>query len=314
MEIREASEIDIPNILSVLKSSLGEVSSKKTQEVWEYKHIENPFGKSLVLLAVIDDEVVGVRAFMKWKWQLGDKEFIACRAVDTATHPNHQGKGVFKKLTLKAIDIAKKNGWHFIFNTPNSQSKPGYLKMGWSEVDSVKVQITPVNYLLKVLLTNKSLDLEISNELTENSRRLIVNHNKRLKANGLFTPKDLKFLLWRYVNNPMQDYIIYSNENLFIAAYVKTRSKLKEFRVAELIYKDKKSLAQANSVIQILAIKSYAHFISCQPLTTSLTKININLKLGPTLTYKNLNLNISEQKILKSIDSWKYSIGDLELF
>ena len=314
MEIREASEIDIPNILRVLKASLGEVSSKKTQEVWEYKHVKNPFGKSLVLLAVIDDEIVGVRAFMKWKWQLGDKEFIACRAVDTATHPNHQGKGIFKKLTLKAIDIAEKNGWHFIFNTPNDQSKPGYLKMGWSEIDRVKVQFTPINYFFKLMPAMKDFDLNSSRQLTENSSELILNHNQRLKAKGLFTPKDLNFLLWRYMHNPMQDYIVYSSENLFIAAYVKMRGKLKEFRVAELIYRNKQALSLANSVIQNLAIRSFAHIISCEPLDTGLTMINLKLKLGPTLTFKNLNLNVGEQEDLNSIDKWQYSIGDLELF
>ena len=144
MNIREATQNDIPQILKVLKASLGETSSKKTEEVWRYKHIDNPFGKSLVLVAEEEGEIVGVRAFMRWKWQKGEKIYSAFRAVDTATHPNHQGKGIFKKLTLKALEIGKERGDHFVFNTPNTQSKPGYLKMGWKEVDKLEIQLRPL--------------------------------------------------------------------------------------------------------------------------------------------------------------------------
>ncbi len=145
MQIREATENDIPGILNVLKASLGESSSKKTEEVWRYKHIENPFGKSLVLIAAENEEIIGVRAFMRWQWQKEDKVYSAFRAVDTATHPSHQGKGIFKKLTLKALEIGKERGDHFVFNTPNTQSKPGYIKMGWKEVDKLKIQLRLLN-------------------------------------------------------------------------------------------------------------------------------------------------------------------------
>jgi len=39
MQIKEAKEKDIPEILEVLRASLGEVSSKKTEKVWRFKHI-----------------------------------------------------------------------------------------------------------------------------------------------------------------------------------------------------------------------------------------------------------------------------------
>ena len=36
-------------------------------------------------------------------------------------------------------------GDHFIFNTPNSQSIPGYLKMDWKKVDKLKDSLAPIN-------------------------------------------------------------------------------------------------------------------------------------------------------------------------
>src|SRR5690606_30107897 len=113
MLIRHATPEDIPQIIFILKQSLGESKLPKTEEVWRYKHIENPFGKSIVLLAIIKEQIVGVRAFMRWKWQIGQKSFNALRAVDTATSPAFRGRGIFRKLTLEAIEIAKAEGEHF---------------------------------------------------------------------------------------------------------------------------------------------------------------------------------------------------------
>ena len=172
MQIREADHSDIPRILKVLKASLGESSSKKTEEVWRYKHIENPFGESLVLVAEEKDEIIGVRAFMRWQWQKGGQIYSAFRAVDTATHPDHQGKGIFKKLTLKALEIGKERGDHFVFNTPNTQSKPGYLKMGWKEVDKLKIHLRPLN-----LLQLKKKELEYETLGNENLIKELLNYH-----------------------------------------------------------------------------------------------------------------------------------------
>src|SRR5680860_587937 len=132
MIIREAKEVDIPEIVKVLRASLGEQDLPLSEGIWNYKHVKNPFGRSLVLVAEENGVIAGVRAFMCWEWQCLNKSYATYRAVDTATHPNYQGQGIFKKLTLKAIELAKEQGVQFIFNTPNEQSRPGYLKMGWA--------------------------------------------------------------------------------------------------------------------------------------------------------------------------------------
>ena len=61
--------------------------------------------------------------------------------MDTATHPDFQGKGIFTTLTLGAIPDLRDDGVDLVFNTPNDKSRPGYLKMGWSEVGRVPVGI-----------------------------------------------------------------------------------------------------------------------------------------------------------------------------
>ena len=307
MKIREATRDDIPQILRVLKASLGEISSKKTEEVWRYKHINNPFGESLVLVAEEDNEIIGVRAFMRWKWQKGEEVFSAFRAVDTATHPDHQGKGIFKKLTLKALEIGKERGDHFVFNTPNAQSKPGYLKMGWEEVDKLKIHVRPLNLLQ---LKNKEVVYKSSGK-EDAILELLNTYFEQLRVSDrLFTPKDITYLKWRYPHNPLQKYLVIFDRDYFIAGYVKERKRFNEFRVSEAII-SKAGRKSAKSVILKLAKSSGAKVLSISPDAGIHFKTGFTGKFGPVLTYKPINLNQPEFLNLKT---WTYSLGDLELF
>ncbi|WP_037321015.1 GNAT family N-acetyltransferase [Salegentibacter sp. Hel_I_6] len=307
MQIREADHSDIPGILRTLKASLGETSSEKTEEVWRYKHIANPFGESLVLVAEEENEIIGVRAFMRWKWQKGEQVYSAFRAVDTATHPNHQGKGIFKKLTLRALEIGKERGDHFVFNTPNSRSKPGYLKMGWEEVDKLKIQLRPLNLLQ---LKKKEFDYEtIGNE--DAIEELLSSYFNKLKAaDRLFTPKYMAYLKWRYLNNPLQDYIVIFAKEYFIAGYVKEHKKFNEFRVSEAII-SKSGKKTAKSAILKMAKESGAKVLSISPDAGFYFKSGITGNVGPVLTYKPINL---DQPDFLTLKTWAYSLGDLELF
>jgi predicted N-acetyltransferase YhbS len=312
MEIRESEPGDIPQIIEVLKASLGETSSKKTEELWRYKHVENPFGKSLVLVAVENDEIIGVRALMRWKWQLGKQVFLSFRAVDTATHPEHRRKGVFKKLTMNAIGIAKEQGDDFIFNTPNSQSLPGYLKMGWGEVDKLKIRITLANPL-NWLNVKQTARYGINNNSSDSQIAELISRYNNLKAeeNKLFTLKSPEYLIWRYENNPLQKYEVTGDEDFYLSAYIKEHKYFKELRITEHIYFDDSGLQKINKAVKEISKKFGARIISSTGLNSGLGFYG---NFGPVLTLRDVNLDSKLKKELLQLNHWSYTLGDLELF
>jgi hypothetical protein len=110
-------------------------------EFFEWKHRQNPFGASPAWVAVDGDEIVGFRTFLRWEFAHPDGRIRrAVRAVDTATAPAYQGKGVFRLLTTTAVDALTAAGDDFVFNTPNDQSRPGYLRMGWFEIGRLPLE------------------------------------------------------------------------------------------------------------------------------------------------------------------------------
>ena len=139
---REARDTDLDQILTTLQLALGETPMlRRTRELWAWKHQLNPFGRSIVLVSEAEGAIAGVRALMRWTLRAPDGTAIRCaRPVDTATHPGFTRRGIFRSLTMAAVERARADGVDLIFNTPNDKSAPGYLSMGWSHVSWIGVQ------------------------------------------------------------------------------------------------------------------------------------------------------------------------------
>src|SRR6476661_3097935 len=128
IEIRRAVADDRPAILELLAAALGWVPDAQHASFFEWKHDTNSFGVSPAWVATDstnNGDLAGVRIFLRWEFVDRDQQTRkAVRAVDTATHPKQQGKGIFRRLTMQALDELLAEGTDFVFNTPNSQSRP----------------------------------------------------------------------------------------------------------------------------------------------------------------------------------------------
>lgn len=134
LQVREAIDGDLSQVLELLQSSLGWVPDEQYAAFYRWKHHDNPFGRSPAWVAVDGDRIVGLRVWLRWRFVRDGRAWEAVRAVDTATHPDHQGRGIFRRLTTSSLEVLREQGVAHVFNTPNEQSRPGYLKMGWQQV------------------------------------------------------------------------------------------------------------------------------------------------------------------------------------
>jgi hypothetical protein len=288
---------------------LGESSSPKSISYWNWKHNNNPFGNSPVLVADTNSMLVGVRAMMQWQWQKGNKVCNTLRAVDTASHPDFQGKGIFSKLTKQLLEESKSKEVSFVFNTPNTKSKPGYLKMGWKEVGKLRIglQLRFPSFFKKS--TNNYITYDDAN-----LNHLCTHWNNELsKSNIFFTPKSPNYLNWRYRNNPVINYVIHCEHDIYIAAYLRPRKYFIELRVSELIYQgDAKTNAdKVNRVLNSLISTSKITLVSFSPnAADTIPGISFVLPIGPVFTLKNLNMQVP----FENLNDWNISLGDLELF
>ncbi|MGH8947482.1 MAG: GNAT family N-acetyltransferase, partial [Acidimicrobiia bacterium] len=64
---RQLDDADVLPVLDLLRAALGEPPLlRRTPELFAWKHFDNPFGRSLAVVAETDNRIVGLRAFMRW--------------------------------------------------------------------------------------------------------------------------------------------------------------------------------------------------------------------------------------------------------
>lgn len=233
VDIRPLGPEHSAEILSVVEGALGiGFRGGRTPEWWAWKHQENPFGRSYLLGAFDGDQLVGVRAFLQWTLSLGESRLRCVRAVDTATLPAYQGKGIFRRLTLAALEQVHGDGIGAVFNTPNSKSGSGYLKMGWKTVSPLKVALRPsgVGGLFRMLAALLGRSATASNAgraadhrlpsfstwfdgLSAAGRSQVVASLRR-QSECIATAWDEAALRWRFANNPVADYRVLATDDL----------------------------------------------------------------------------------------------------
>ncbi|NMM48038.1 GNAT family N-acetyltransferase [Marinigracilibium pacificum] len=328
MTIRPGTKSDIPQIIELLKLSLGEGLMPKSEKYWQWKHVDNPFGESPVLLAFEGEELVGVRAFMRWRWTNGIETIEAIRAVDTATHPDHQGKGIFKKLTLAALDHCKEMGINMVYNTPNEQSKPGYIKMGWKEVGKLPIGIrilSPIkmfiNYLKNKNVTGSGYELiEKENEALVNT----IDHadpGQYLGTTGYLpgiwrTDYSIDYIKWRYARVPVAKYFSIVDHGLYINYRIKENRWGRELRICDIFVSKDVKKTEINKVIKREAKNIGAVAITYGSVdhypAKKILKSTANPSIGPIVTWRFIQ-DIDETEWL-AFNQWSPSLGDLELF
>jgi GNAT superfamily N-acetyltransferase len=234
--LRPATGDDINAILEVLKASLGETPLlRRTQALYDWKHVDNPFGPSIVLLAEVAGRIAGVRALMRWELKTPDGGRICCaRAVDTATHPDFQGRGVFRSLTMAAVEEAREKGIGLIFNTPNEKSAPGYLKMGWKEVGWLRPFVRP--RLGQSVSPGPNGLPDLMEVLPIATTDIDFGAREDRHYFGLRTPRTAAYQEWRFVRHPSARYGWVASEGEPGGAVVRcgVRSGRTELIVSEL--------------------------------------------------------------------------------
>lgn len=212
-EVRVATEADRPAVLSLLGVALGWREDARFPQLFGWKHEQNPFGPSPGLVALDGDRLIGFRTFLRWEFRdARGARWRAVRAVDTATDPEYQGRGVFRALTTRAVDELARAGVDFVFNTPNHQSRPGYLRMGWQVVGRLPAAVrfrSPAAVLRALRAQAPAERWSVPVEVGRPARDVLADPriDELISAlgstRGLHTNRSADYLRWRYGFPPL---------------------------------------------------------------------------------------------------------------
>jgi GNAT superfamily N-acetyltransferase len=122
----------------------GRVFDESPSDEWfAWKYRDNPYFDGVpMVVAEAEGRLVGARPFLTMPIRAGEDVHLAFQPGDTMVDPSHQRRGLFTRMTERALDWfagIESPRAAFCYNFPNEQSRPGYLKLGWREVGPVPV-------------------------------------------------------------------------------------------------------------------------------------------------------------------------------
>ncbi len=342
--IRSYQPEDEKAVLDLIQQGMGGGPTGKRHEAfWRWKHFENPFGISIALVAVDGAGlIIGLRAFMRWRFKAGGKLVNAVRAVDTVTHPDYRRYGVFSTLTREAVKHTRESGVDLIFNTPNAQVLPGYLKLGWSYVAKVRPLVKVLDYprFLRGMLRSRGKSRASGQvpleeifrerpmpvaEFLDSSMSIgrLSSWHRDGGNSRLATDRSLDYLRWRYSRYPNVNYgVVYQGKNGAPPGCAilrsSTRFGLKEVVMAEMLLpgSDKDI---ASSLLNELKGSIKADYLIAYFPEGSFERQVLRRHGFHQVPWagQNFTVNVLGPDLPcdpRSLGNWDISLGDLELF
>jgi hypothetical protein len=275
-------------------------------------------------VALDGDRVVGFRTFLRWRFRRGDgTTATAVRAVDTATDPEYQGRGIFKALTTSAIDDLRAEGVDFIFNTPNDQSRPGYLKMGWIELGRPGVAMAPrVTSLPRLARSRVPADLWSQPATVGQPAAVLADADLGGRLLGAAAPeaawqtdRDPSWLAWRYGLEPLRYRVLLAAEcprgdrhgDAGAVLRLRRRGPSLEATVSDLFAP---SAGARRFLLRAVLRSTGADYVLARGTARAEPTPAMSLPaFSPLVTWRSVNA-VDEP----TIDDFALSVGDLELF
>ncbi len=138
LKLLDLSEQGVLEITALLKLVFPGSSHFSEQVVnWEYN--ENPDGKAVGYNAWAGNVLAGHYVTIPLRAMINGQEEKGLLSLNTATHPDHRGKGLFTKLANKTYEYAAANGFTFVIGVANANSTHGFTKkLGFQMVGALR--------------------------------------------------------------------------------------------------------------------------------------------------------------------------------
>lgn len=149
MEVQSAYEFkqvtcdqqSIKNCNELLKVVFPE-SKKFSEQFLSWEYADNPVGE-IIGFNAFKGEVLAAHYVTQPLVAIINGDIVkGLLSLNTATHPDHQGKKLFISLAEKTYEYAAANGFSFVIGVANANSTPGFLKkLGFQHVCPLDVKV-----------------------------------------------------------------------------------------------------------------------------------------------------------------------------
>lgn len=234
LEMRKVQRNDFESLTDLYSEVYG-VNFNKSY--WDWKYFQNPSGEHIMYVALEGEKVVGETGTIAVKIKYGDDSFPSSQTCDITVLPEYQKGGTFLKLYKLTNDenIIQNNLICYGFSVPTTlkistklmRFRPVCRVYRWvlllnpTPYIAKKLKISSVSKILGYLgkifikLYSKRNYISSKDRVSEISRfdeRFDQFWEERKRDYGIMVIRDSAYLNWRYINNPVKRYKIFSYE------------------------------------------------------------------------------------------------------
>ena len=112
---------------------------------YRWKFIDNPEGPPVIAVAEDAGRLVGQYALWPTRLRLGSTVVAGAQSLDTMTHPDYRGQGMFTVLAEQCMQFAAARGIVALYGFPNENSYPGFVrKLDWDCTGNIPLWVRPL--------------------------------------------------------------------------------------------------------------------------------------------------------------------------
>lgn len=214
IKIREATFKDKNAVLKLL-NEVFQVQQKtsspgRNSDFWRWKYENNVFEKAVIHVVEVENEILACGTLWPFEFKYHNRIIKGYQPCDTVVSVKARGKGLFRMMNEERKLYARKNGADLIFNFPNSNSLPGYQKMGWSFLGKIQWQVRilqPLKILKNLSSKSQSKKMNIKEQYLLNLD-VIRNslHNSAEDDSLINLRTSIDYYLWRHMEHPTREY------------------------------------------------------------------------------------------------------------
>jgi GNAT superfamily N-acetyltransferase len=335
--LREYREGDEEQILE-----LHRIAMNKSEDFqwWKWMCQDGPAGPAAIMLAETKQGLVGHHASLPVFIKIGEKITRGGHGFAVMVHPDYRHQGIFKAMGIELSKSAEARSRSISYGSPNDQSRPGFTK--WlHNIDMFEIpllvrivdwgSVLKSRYRIPALVGNAWEHLISRTPLPRNSGVVVepvASFDESidkfwLKASQLkpiMVVKDMKYLNWRYVAKPGNEYRLFvAKRHGETAGYIVLKMRAggsnRGFIVDLLALPGEETAAEALIIRAISYLKGEgAAMVFCAmmedtPCYRLLRKLKFMRRPGEHLNVRIFDRSIPEEFVTNP-GNWYYVAGD----
>jgi GNAT superfamily N-acetyltransferase len=136
------TDADINAYAALFAACFPGASKLGNRDYLRWLYSQNPLGHAIGFNAVADGRVAAHYICTRALVRFGGEPVPALLSLNTATHPDFQGRGLFTRLAELTYAAGAAEGAAFVYGVANANSTPGFVrKLGFDLVESLESRI-----------------------------------------------------------------------------------------------------------------------------------------------------------------------------